>query len=375
MNVYQKYKDAQGRKTGPWFIKYPIRRDPVTGKIKYKIEKVGFQKKLAERAYQKKMVEWAEKKYLDIKEESTLTFSQMVKWFLELPVVRQNKTIKDIERACRDLEKIFGPMQIKDIKPAMVEKYQGKRLEEPTWQGKPRSAANVNRTITVLKRMFNLAIREELAERNPCWKIKMLPENNARDRILSPEELDRLFSYLPRHAALVVHFAYLTGMRAREIFTLTWEKVDLVNRTIRLSAEDTKTKEPRLIFINEGVLEILSEAGRVRCLSHNQVFTYKGRPIKGIRTAFLKACGRAEIGDFRFHDLRHTFNTNMRKAGVDHSVIMKLTGHKTAAMFHRYNTVDTADAMEAYRKLEGFLGQEQGEGNSSNLGSGKKVLP
>jgi hypothetical protein len=114
MNVYQKYKDAQGRKTGPWFIKYPMGRDPLTGKIKYKIEKVGDFKKLAERAYQKKMVEWAEKKYLDIKEESNLTFSQLVKWYLELPVVRQNKTLRDIERACRDLEKVFGPMLVKE---------------------------------------------------------------------------------------------------------------------------------------------------------------------------------------------------------------------------------------------------------------------
>ncbi|MFA4901307.1 MAG: hypothetical protein WC600_01040 [Desulfobaccales bacterium] len=56
MSIYQKYRDSQGRKTGPWFIKYPIGRDPRTGKIKYRIEKVGFQKKLAERAYQKKMV-------------------------------------------------------------------------------------------------------------------------------------------------------------------------------------------------------------------------------------------------------------------------------------------------------------------------------
>jgi integrase len=360
MNVYQKYKDAQGRKTGPWFMKYPIGRDPLTGKIKYKIEKVGEFKKLAERAYQKKMVEWAEKKYLDIKEESNLTFSQLVQWFLALPVVRQNKTIKDIERACRDLEKVFGPILVREIKPAMVEMYQKQRLEEPTWQGKPRSTANVNRTITVMKRMFNLAVREELADKNPCWKIKMLTENHARERILSPEELDRLLSHLPRHAALVVHFGYLTGMRAREIFTLTWGKVDLANRIVRLSAEDTKTKEPRLIFINDMVLDILSEAGRVRGLSHNQVFTYKGRPIKGIRTAFLGACVRAGIGDFRFHDLRHTFNTNMRKAGVDQSVIMKLTGHKTAAMFHRYNTVDTADAKEAYQKLDGFLKQEQG---------------
>jgi hypothetical protein len=60
---------------------------------------------------------------------------------------------------------------------------------------------------------------------------------------------------------------------------------------------------------------------------------------------------------------------------VDHSVIMKLTGHKTAALFHRYNTVDTADAREAYRKLDGFLGQEQEEGSPGKLGSDQKVLP
>ena len=143
------------------------------------------------------MVEWAEKKCLDIREESTLTFSQLVLWFLELPVVRQNKTIKDITRACRDLNKGFGTMLIKDIKPAMVEKYQHQRLQEPTWRGKPRSAANVNRTNTALKRMFNLAVREELADKNPCWKVKMLAENNARDRILSVEELERLLRYLP----------------------------------------------------------------------------------------------------------------------------------------------------------------------------------
>jgi hypothetical protein len=52
MSVYQKYKDAQGRKCGPWFIKYPFRRNLMSGKIEYKIEKVALQKKLAERAYQ-----------------------------------------------------------------------------------------------------------------------------------------------------------------------------------------------------------------------------------------------------------------------------------------------------------------------------------
>lgn len=293
MSIYQKYKDAQGRKTGPWFIKYPIGRDPLTGEIKYKIEKVGHQKKLAERAYQKKMVGWAEKKYLDNKEESTLTFSQLVQWFLELPVVRQNKTIRHIERNCRILETTFGPMLIKEIKAAMVEKYQHQRLEEHTRLGKPRAASSVNREITVLKRMFNLAVREELIDKNPCWKVRMLPENNARDRILSSRELQQLIDNLPRHAALIVHCAYLTGMSAGEIFNLTWDKVDLKCRAIKLSAEDTKTSESRIIYLDDEVLGILNEAGRVRGLGHNYVFTYKGRPIASIKTCFRRACRAA----------------------------------------------------------------------------------
>jgi len=161
-------------------------------------------------------------------------------------------------------------------------------------------------------------------------------------------------------------------MRAGEIFNLTWDKVDLKQRAIRLEAADTKTSEPRVIYLSDEVLGILHEAGRVRGLGHNRVFTYKGRPIMSIRTAFLKACSRGGIENFRFHDLRHTFNTNMRKAGVDHSVIMKLTGHKTAAMFHRYNTVDTADAVDAYQKFEGFLAQKPGEATSDKLYSGEK---
>jgi len=82
---------------------------------------------------------------------------------------------------------------------------------------------------------------------------------------------------------------------------------------------------------------------------------YQGKPIKRIYHSFRSGCVAAELKDFRFHDLRHTFNTNMRKAGVDRSVIMKITGHKTMSMFERYNTVDSDDALTALRKLDEFL--------------------
>ena len=78
--------------------------------------------------------------------------------------------------------------------------------------------------------MFNPAVREDLVPKHPCWKVKMLQENNARDRVLSVDEIDRLLFHLPRYAALVVHFAKLTGMRSGEIFNLTWDRVSLKDK-------------------------------------------------------------------------------------------------------------------------------------------------
>ena len=72
-----------------------------------------------------------------------------------------------------------------------------------------------------------------------------------------------------------------------------------------------------------------------------------------------EALKKAGIEDFRFHDLRHTFVSNARKAGVDRTVIMKLTGHKTLSMFTRYNTVDQADAKDAMEKLENYFAKTE----------------
>lgn len=73
-------------------------------------------------------------------------------------------------------------------------------------------------------------------------------------------------------------------------------------------------------------------------------------------------CRRAGIENFVFHDLRHTFNTNIRKAGVDRTVIMDITGHRTTEMFLRYNTVDDYDVREAMERLSNYLeeGSEKG---------------
>ncbi|RPJ38705.1 MAG: site-specific integrase, partial [Deltaproteobacteria bacterium] len=206
--------------------------------------------------------------------------------------------------------------------------------------------------IEVMKRIFNLAMRDDRVEKNPCWKVTRLSEKNARDRVVSKEELDMLLEKLPRHAADIVAVGYHTGMRAGEIFNLTWDRVNMKEGFLVLTQQDTKTEEARHVYFNGSVREILGRLGKVRHISHNHVFSYEGKPLKSIKTALANALEETGIKDFRFHDLRHTWTTNARKAGVDRTVIMKPTGHKTLSMFTRYNSVDEDDAKQALKMMD-----------------------
>ena len=162
------------------------------------------------------------------------------------------------------------------------------------------------------------------------------------------------------HLKPVIATAYWTGMREGEILNLTWNKVDMKARTISLAAEDTKDNEPRVIPICEELYPYLDKVPRG--IGNKHVFLYKGYPFKAFRQSLKNACekagiiyGRFEENGFVFHDLRHTFNNNMRKAGVPESVIMTITGHSTRTMFDRYNTVDREDAQNAVEQMQGFL--------------------
>jgi len=94
---------------------------------------------------------------------------------------------------------------------------------------------------------------------------------------------------------------------------------------------------------------------RTKGAKDSHVFLFRGKPVRSIQNGFKKGCRDCGIKNFRFHDLRHTLVTNMRKSGVDQGTIMKISGHKTLAMFQRYNTIDRGDAKDAVGKLEKFL--------------------
>lgn len=308
----------------------------------------------------KRMVQRRENKLFDMQPESVMSFDELRSWYLGLEKVKALASFERNRVCFENFTSEFGPVLIQNIKLTDIENYQQKRLN----QGK--APATIDREVGVVKTaVFRACDDEILGDRVKLLfqKIKnvLKRHGNARDIVLSPVQFEALLQESPPHLKGVIACGYYTGMRRGEILGLTWDKVDLENRFIKLEAADTKDKEPRLIPICDELYEILKE--QPPALHHSHVFSFKGNPIRtNFKRSFASACEKAGVphgrkikGGITFHDLRHTYVTYMRKAGVPESVIMKITGHSTREMFDRYNTVDEDDAKVAIERFSGYL--------------------
>ena len=180
------------------------------------------------------------------------------------------------------------------------------------------------------------------------------------------QDFRAIHAKLPEHIKPMALNAYPTGMRASEIITLTWDKVDLEKGTIDLSAEETKTDEPRMTNLNSlpELRRVLVEAQLRNKPRQELVFMrLDGTPNKKWSGGgyFKRVSVRLGLGPYRFHDLRYTLNTNMVKAGADRSVVMRLTGHKTLSMLLSYSHLDQEQSEDSMESLGALLEKKRGE--------------
>lgn len=373
MGVFRQ-KDKKGRYYGPYIVQYPYRRDPITGRaVRTSIQVCG-SKRLAEQVYQRKLEEWEKKKSLKKESWKEYTFNELLEWYLAHPKAKAKKTYdRDIETA-GVLRKHFGKKLANEIKPTDIESFQARMLTTLSKRGTPFKPATVNRFVTVLKRMYNLAVRDDLVEKNPCWKVSLLPERNARGRVASYEEFTALMKELPEYS-LIFTIGYYLGMREGEILALKRKQVRFYEDRpdegfIELCDGETKTGEGRRVpFGSEVGIPLRQWMNGRKDKPDSLLFVSRnGNYLGNFRRAFRRACRRAGISGLWFHDFRHTAVTNMRKADVDTSVIMAISGHKTMAMFNRYNRVDLEDGSIAMKKLQAYLAENEEKGKKIDLG-------
>jgi integrase len=222
--------------------------------------------------------------------------------------------------------------------------------------------------------MFNVAhkglivLKGGVPKDKPLEVVSLERERNERDRVLSAEEFAHLCEAAENWLKPMLVVAYHTGMRKDEIRSLRWDQVDLKMGTIRLKSSDTKTDEGRVIPMSQTLTTTLKTATRyVRCpwvfVNPARMDAWQASPDlvepryhkTSITHAFERACQKAGVEDATFHDLRHTFVTDARRAGIDYFRIMAMTGHKTMAVFKRYNTADEADLRQAMRQMDTYM--------------------
>lgn len=364
MGIFRKSKDSKGKPTGPWYVQYPAERDAITGKIQYKTERASWHKKKAQDLLRQKQEEFLERDKLGITCNRDMSFAELMDWGLAQEVMKVKASASDDARNARQLKKHFGHLKASQVTPLMVDNFRIKMKNTVSKHaGRPYSGTTINKVVTLGRRVYYLAMDEGIVSSNPFARRGMFKEH-PKGKYIPDKDFQAILGHLPEYLKPFVRTAYLTGMRRGEILDLEWSRVDLEQGTLDLTEEDTKTGEPRLIFLNSlpELRRVFVEAKLRMKPKQRLVFTKDdGQPVpkRYLERLFKKACSETKVGPYRFHDLRHTFNTNMVKAGVDRSVIMKLTGHKTLAMFLRYSHLDKEQSESAMESLGGLLAEKR----------------
>lgn len=291
--------------------------------------------------------------------ELPLTFKSLTDRYLAEPAV-QHQVIYEKKKnwiTKRFLPSFGSATTINRITATDLEQYLEQRRHDRGYQGTTLKAATLNRELACLKHLFSWAVRKGFLEQNPAQDLKQEKEGNIRDEILEPDQFAHLQQCSPPYLRPINVLAYVTGMRLREILGLTWVKLDFKRGFIRLGSRDTKTREGRIIPLSlstemETMLRSLADKSPPHV---DDVFLRRGKPIRDIREAFETARAKAGLPHFRFHDLRHTAITNMRRAGIDHLTIMQITGHKTMVCFTRYNSFREGDLLSAAHQFNTYL--------------------
>jgi integrase len=234
----------------------------------------------------------------------------------------------------------LGDYVLADVTPSLIADHRNNLLGMKNKYKRTIGASTANRYTTALGHIFTVAVKQwEWLESNPVHRVKKLNEPRGRVRFLSDEERDALLNACQDSENSQLHIitvlALSTAARKDEILSLKWQDVSLERNLITL--HETKNGERRALPLQGYAKQLMIEHSKVRRLDCDYVFPSKKKkqPID-IRTAWENAVKKAELEDFRFHDLRHSAASYLAMNGATLAEIAEVLGHKTLQMVKRY---------------------------------------
>jgi integrase len=202
-----------------------------------------------------------------------------------------------------------------------------------------------NKCLTLLVGVLGYAVEHGFASRNVAENMDKLPAAEGEGQVfeqnvLTPAELRRLIDATVDPWGMPIMFAAFTGARQAEVLGLKWGDIDWTRRTAEIRRQwrrgafyEPKTRfSKRTVELPDELVSALKR-WRLRCPKGEHELAFpdpQGRPIHSsdlLRTGLHSALRRAGLRQVRFHDLRHSFASNLLAAGVDVVTVSKALGH------------------------------------------------
>jgi integrase len=287
-------------------------------------------------------------------------------------VVRQNH--KSAEETIRKITVDFGQffdLPIDELTPMMFEKWRTRR------QADGAKTTTVNRIFASFKGALNWGIKRGLFENNPLQRLGSLKETDSRTivRFLSDDERERLESALIERERLLqeksnaaargefwdflrpaVLLTLNIGVRRGTLFSLVWEDVDFQTQTLSLRGEISKNGKTARVPLNDDAIDILSSwRKQSTCGDNDVVFPVPGdtraKKLDLVKRRFDSVLNAADIQNFRWHDMRHDFASQLVMRGVDLNTVRALLNHSDLKMTMRYAHLAPKQKLEAVQVL------------------------
>lgn len=246
----------------------------------------------------------------------------------------------------RWLSKHLDGKYLNDINRALLDRITSIRKKEGVSNG------SVNRCMQVVSRVLRRAALDwEWLDK--VVKVRSLPELKIRIRFLTSEEAARLLQELPPHLEAMARFSLATGLRKSNVTGLLWAQVNLQDRRAWIHADQAKGKRAIPVPLSSEALEVLRKE-RFKHPTH--VFTFRGKPITQVNTkAWQAALRRAQIVDFRWHDLRHTWASWHVQNGTPVYVLKELGGWADMDMVQKYAHLSPGHLSEHVENVSGII--------------------
>jgi len=289
-----------------------------------------------------------------LKERDAITFGEYFEK-VYYPIAKTSKKQRSHEQEISHfklwLNPVIGKMRLKDIRPINLEKVKKNLLN------KSRSPRMIQYVFATGRQCWNFVRRDGLVPGEwPGKEVKLPKVENKRMRFLTDAEGDLLLEGLKERSQQLHDICLLSfdsGLRADEIFSLKWNRVDLVQNSAKVF--DSKGKD-RVVFLTGRTVDMLQGLPKDGLVFKSRT----GEKITEISNSFDREVNDLGWNDgiksrkdkLVFHSLRHSFASRLVARGIDLYVVSQLLGHSDLSMTQRYSHLRPDTLQAAVKTLE-----------------------